>query len=350
MFLKKQLVIGIIISSVFILSGCIPPDDEIIITADPTINNKITGEEIIFVRDQQIFITDSEVENEVQLTENEFNNYAPSWLPGYEEIIYLSQEDEYTKLWKLNLVNREQELITATKDQPNYLAVNVQASYLLYLQNNALFLLDLQTHTTQKIGENITFPVWGPAGDSFAYLQDQTLKYVQFDKYGALAPVQELQNGNFFAPQFIDDQEMMIIQKLEDYFALVRIDLETTQTISEITQFETEQMDQVLLRKAPDKEHVLFSYVPSLETMEGKSYIIELKKGEQTELVNSGFDYLWHADQKHLYFQANEFDESNTLSRNLYQVNLQGKKKKEVLKDVQEVVFSNYLNSNTLAE
>ena len=119
----------------FFILGCDKEPTEVITSEEYQTN----GTELVFVRDQQIHILDKQSELRA-LTRDAYHNYAPAWMPGAKEIVYLSQEAEYTKFWQLNLSTLDKKYLSATKGQPTYLSISPQSKQLLYLEENILYL------------------------------------------------------------------------------------------------------------------------------------------------------------------------------------------------------------------
>jgi Tol biopolymer transport system component len=122
-----------------------------------------------------IFIMYADGSNQVSLSQNPFEEWAPTWI-NEDEITFLRQENDAIKRIKLNLNTREESRLempsNCNLDDKNvlYSAAN---QYELYSCKDDIFLLDTKTdeigNITEKINGKALYPSWSQDGKSLVY-------------------------------------------------------------------------------------------------------------------------------------------------------------------------------------
>ncbi|MFH1456708.1 MAG: hypothetical protein ABIF17_01175 [Patescibacteria group bacterium] len=284
--------------------------------------------DLAFVRDNTIYLGELNTQNEIGL--NFTNTYSPAFFPSNFDIIFLKNEEPYKKFIKFNLKTGEEEFIYATKENPDYFTISPNSKYLLYLENQDLYLLDLNEKEVKKVGEKIKDPSWAGDSKSFTYVKEDGQVFIQeFSVKEELEESEKIWPKNARSPVFISSSLIVFEECAEEKCTIIKYDLYRSEKQKDVYVSDLRETEDIKLTLSPNLKYLLYEKIDPVTELP-QIEVISIDSGEKINSFKNAFDAIWTKDAKEIIFSRSELDEQGKISKNIYLSDFNGTETKSV--------------------
>lgn len=295
---------------------------------------EFTGEELLFIKNNQIYASNENGLNLINISQNNKTNFSPFWLEKAESVLFVSLEDNYYELWQKNLVTNESVLLWASKKEPELINLSPDRMWLTYIEDSACFLFGIENKTAQRISENCSYVNWAPKEERFVYLEEDKLFLRDFNIKQELSEPQEVFVGEINSPIFTDDKNLIWETSEENEYDLYTYSLASNE-LESLTDLNFETAQAVSLILSPDSKKVLY-------IRDDKVWLINLNNKTGKLIITDIYDIIWDTDSEYLYYTKQENEVSS-----IFKVTKDGLNKQEVVNQAANPIFyHNYNNQN----
>ena len=315
--MKKILLL--IIPFLFLGAFCTGPEVEKIEELE---KKSAVGSNISFIKDNQLTVFNSATNKETELTTSQDFKYAPAFFPSRFEVMFLKSEEPYTQFIKYDLKTGNQEFIYASKNEPEYYEFSSNGKYILFIENEELFLLNLNTKEASKIATDVKLTTWSPDSKSFIYLDtDGELFLLEFNVHEVVGKAESIYKGPIDVPVFLEADKLIFEECTDKKCKLYEFDLYKREKSREIISTEFTRNGNSKLLLSPNKNYLAYTKIDP-HTDSSVINVISYPKGDIIAKYDYAQNPFWLKDKDSLIFSKKELDEFDNFRENTYLVNI----------------------------
>lgn len=283
----------------------------------------LSGRDYAFVSDNLILLANDNKEA-VRATDPQKVSRLPSFLPSGQEIIYIEEEDGFRKFNRLNLKTRQVDFIYATKGEPTFYIVSPNGKFLLYLENETLYLLDINNKETEKIAEHVNSPAWSEDSKSFIYVGEEGALFLrEFNINQELQDEKEIIKEDVGTPKFIG-LDMIVFERCKDEKCnLVIYDLFKQEKNRDLKEYKDTQNPNPDILVSPDKKMLILTRQDEVTALP-IAEIIEISSGKTLVKYEDARYPVWNKESNNIFYEKQDLDLNNDLGKNIYLGDLHG--------------------------
>jgi hypothetical protein len=320
------------------LSGC-SSVDTININSSATYD----GQEILFVKNQEIYAVDADGQNLLNISQNDSNNFFPFWLKQKEVMLFVSEKDDFYRIWKKDLVNNSSDLLWGSKLEPKFISLSPDHNWLIYAEEKTCFLFSIKNKSAQKIADVCDYVAWSDSSRSFVYQQGDTLYLREFNINQQLGEASELFKSVALGAIFLD-QKNLLFETVDPESETAKYDLYRfsldSKILTAVTNLDFSLAQKAQLALSPDKSQLLYNRTDNNTSMPSAWLVNISQTPALAKLVlNNAQEIIWQADSGGFYYIINELDENGDLVENFYRCTKDGLNKEKIQDNAKQIAI-----------
>lgn len=338
----KKNICGIIIFISLCLvffSGCVNVSGNIIATNN---TNDSVDYKLLFVQDGQIFLSDQQGLNAENISKNGKENFSPFWGDKGSTVLFIAKQDDYYEVRQNNISQNKSDLLWGSKKEPREVNISPDRRWLIYAEEKACFLFDIENKKAVRISDNCEAISWSASDKKILYLANNKLYWRDFNVSAELGQTNEASDREMKSPIFLDATTIIFEAKNLDSnpatYDLYQLSINNKQ-ISRLTNLNFSQHADVSLQLSPDNSKMLYSFsavsAPNTET-----WLVTLANPDLSKKVlDNAHKIIWNQQSDGYYFVQDDLDENNQIVHNIYQVSKDGLNKKKIIANADNPVY-----------
>ena len=337
----KKNICGIILFFCFSLfySGCLPlPQNNNV----PDKTENLADKKLLFVQDGQIFLSDQQGLDAENISDNSKENFSPLWGAKGNTVLFIAKQDDYYEVWQNNISQNESDLLWGSKKEPRAVNISPDRRWLIYAEEKACFLFDIEYKKAVRISDNCEAISWSVQDKKILYLANNKLYWRDFNVSAQVGQANEASDREMKSPIFLDATTIIFEAFNQDSspatYDLYQLSINNNQT-SRLTNLNFSPHDNVSLSLSPDNSKMLYSF-SSASAPNTETWLVALANPDLSKKVlDNAQKIIWNQQSDGYYFSQDDLDENNQIVHNIYQVSKDGLNKKKIVANADNPVY-----------
>lgn len=322
--MPSKKILNLLFACVIFFSGCLPAT-QTNINVEPTYNENRT---LLFTRDGQIYAAEPDGKNEINISDNNKENFSPLWVTTGKEVLYISSLNGYYEVRQKNLPTGEENLLWGSKAAPKFINLSQDKAWLVYAEENGCYLFNKEEKKASRISEECSAVSWAFKKKRFVLSAGNKLYLYEFNIKQDLSEPKEIFNSEARAPIFLDDNN--IIFEAQDPDAnpasldIHKLSLQDN-SLTQITDLNFPSHENVSLQLSPDKQKIAYSFAE-------ETWLIMVESPELAkQVLQNAEELIWNESSDGFYYVSSVVDENNEIGHNIYSATKDGLNKKRII-------------------